>query len=63
MPDGVFVATALVNGLTLVLRNTKDLKNIQGLTLTGCNAKSLGSPGLLLFDMDSIPASIWIMGI
>lgn len=31
LPDAIIAATALANGLTLVSRNTKDFKNIQGL--------------------------------
>ena len=31
LPDAVIVSTALVNGLVLVSRNTKDFKNIIGL--------------------------------
>jgi hypothetical protein len=31
LPDAVIAATALCNGFTLVSRNTKDFKNIEGL--------------------------------
>jgi predicted nucleic acid-binding protein len=31
LPDAVIASTALINGLYLVSRNTKDFKNIQGL--------------------------------
>lgn len=31
LPDAVIASTALINGLSLVSRNTKDFKNIQGL--------------------------------
>lgn len=31
LPDAIITATALVNKLTIITRNTKDFKNIQGL--------------------------------
>jgi predicted nucleic acid-binding protein len=31
LPDAIIAATALINGLVLVSRNTKDFKSIQGL--------------------------------
>ena len=31
LPDAVIAATAICNGFTLVSRNTKDFKNIEGL--------------------------------
>ncbi|MBW6533599.1 MAG: type II toxin-antitoxin system VapC family toxin [Mariniphaga sp.] len=33
LPDAVIAATALVNELTLISRNTKDFKNIKGLEI------------------------------
>ncbi len=33
LPDAIIAATALANNFTLVSRNTKDFKNIQGLQL------------------------------
>ncbi|MGV8094413.1 MAG: type II toxin-antitoxin system VapC family toxin [Mangrovibacterium sp.] len=32
-PDAIIASTAIVNGLTLITRNTKDFKNIEGLTI------------------------------
>ncbi len=32
LPDAIIAATALVNNLTLISRNTKDFENISGLT-------------------------------
>ena len=33
LPDAVIAATALVDGLKLISRNTKDFKNIKGLEI------------------------------
>lgn len=33
LPDAVIAATALVNGLSLISRNTKDFKNVKGLEI------------------------------
>ena len=32
-PDAIIASTAIVNGLTLITRNTKDFKNIEGLKI------------------------------
>jgi predicted nucleic acid-binding protein len=32
-PDGIIASTAIINGLTLITRNTKDFKNIEGLKI------------------------------